>query len=60
MIAVKEIIVNREWGIVNRKSNNLKSSSKSHGFFIKRVCSFLVEDKLFNQKKYYLRKFYYV
>jgi len=30
-----------------------KTSSKSHGFFIKRACSFLVEDKLFNQKKYY-------
>jgi len=28
----------------------IKSSSKSHGFFIKRAYSFLVEDKLFNQK----------
>jgi len=34
----------------------IKTSSKSHGFFIKRACSFSVEDKLFNQKLYFRRK----
>jgi len=37
-----------------------KTSSKSHRFFIKRACRFLVEDKLFNQNiKLFNQKLYF-
>jgi len=44
----------------SRGEAEIKSSSKSYRFFIKRACSFLVEDKLFNQKiKLFNQKLYF-